>query len=160
MRVLDELIDVAVAGHDDHVLAAVADLGGEGGDDVVGLEPGLLEERESEDLDDLADQAHLLAQDVGSGLATGLVVVEPFVPERRLGPIEGHGHAVGTVVAEQVEQHRREAVDGVGHLARCGRQIGGQREERSVGERVAVDQQVLARSGVGHVSWRGFARQR
>ena len=56
------------------------------------------------------------------------------------GQVEGHGDAVGLVVAHEVEQHRREAVDGVGDLAAGKGDVGGEGEEGPVGERVPVDQ--------------------
>ena len=104
VRVLDELVAVAVAGDDDDVVARVAALRGERGDDVVGLDAGHLEDRDAERLDHLADQAHLLAQDVGRGVAVGLVGGDALVAERRLGPVEGHRDAVGLVVAHQVDR--------------------------------------------------------
>ena len=47
VRVLDELVGVAVAGDDEDVVARVAALGGERGEDVVGLEAGRLEDRDA-----------------------------------------------------------------------------------------------------------------
>ena len=57
--------------------------------------PAQLEHRDVQRLDDLADQAHLLAQDVGRRVAVGLVVGDRLVAERRLGPVERDGDAVG-----------------------------------------------------------------
>ncbi len=141
VRVLDQLVHVAVAGDDDDVVTPVAGLGGQRGDDVVGLEPGLVDHGDAERRQDLAHQAHLLAEDVGGLGPAGLVVDDPLVAERGLGPVEGHGHPVGGVVAQHVDEHRREAVDGVGDLSGCGGQVGGQGEEGAVGQRVPVDQQ-------------------
>ena len=100
--------------------------------------------------EDLADQAHLLAEDVGGLGPAGLVVDDPLVAERGLGPVEGHDHPVGRVVAQHVDQHRREPVHRVGHLARRRGQVGGQGEEGAVGERVPVDQQKSLAAGPGH----------
>ena len=50
-------------------------------------------------LDDLAHEAHLLAEDVGRRAAVGLVVGDGFVAEGRLGPVERDADAVGLVVA-------------------------------------------------------------
>ncbi len=138
--ILDQLVRVAVTRHDDHVLVAVARLGGQRGDDVVGLEAGDLQDRDVEGRHHLAHEPHLLAEDVGSLLPTGLVVVEELVAERRLGTVEGDGDAVGTMVLEQVDQHRGEPEDGVRDLPGCGRHVRRQGEEGAVGERVAVDQ--------------------
>ena len=73
MGVLDELVGVAVAGDDDDVVAPVAALGGEGGDDVVGLVPGRLEHGDAEGVEHLAHEPELLAEDVGRLLPLGLV---------------------------------------------------------------------------------------
>ena len=54
-------------------------------------------------LDDLADESHLLAQDVGRRAAVGLVVGDGLVPERRLGSVERDADAVGLVVADEVQ---------------------------------------------------------
>ena len=79
--VLDELVAVPVAGdHHDVVTASLA-LRRQGGEHVVGLEPGELVDGEVEHLHDLADEAHLLAQDVGRLLAAGLVVPQHLVAE-------------------------------------------------------------------------------
>lgn len=76
MRILDELVAVAVASDDDDVVTIGCGLRGQGGDDIVGLEAGRFDDRELERLDDLTHQAHLLAQDVGSGFVVGLVRVD------------------------------------------------------------------------------------
>ena len=138
--VLDELIAVAVAGDHDDVVAAIPPLGGEGGDDVVGLETDRLQGRDRHRVEHLAHEPHLLAQDVGGGLALGLVRRGHLVPEGRLGPIERDRDAIGLVVLHQVDQHRREPEDRVGHLTRCRRHVGGQGEERPVGERISIDE--------------------
>ena len=139
--VLDELVDVPVAGDDDHVEPRVPALGGEGGDDVVGLVAGQLEDADAQRLDHLAHQADLLAQDVGRLGPAGLVGGDPLVAERRLGPVERDRHAPVAVVAHEVDEHRGEPEHRVGDLARCGGQVGRQGEERAVGERVAVDEE-------------------
>ena len=45
MWVFDKLVAVAITGDDDDVIAVVSALGGEGGDDVVGLITGLVDNR-------------------------------------------------------------------------------------------------------------------
>ena len=86
-------------------------------------------------LDELAHQAHLLAQDVGGLGPARLVVGDHLVAEGRLGPVEGGDDLVGVVVLEQVDQHRREPVHGVGdlpgrrgHVGRAGRRTPGRSE--------------------------------
>ena len=138
--VLHQLVGVAVAGHDDHVVAAVAACGGQGGDHVVGLEAGCVDHRYAQRVEHLAHQAHLLAQDVGRSVAGGLVGGNPAVPEGRLGTVKSDDDLVGIVVAPKVDEHRSEAEHRVGDLPRSGGHVGGQREEGAVGQRVAVDQ--------------------
>ena len=113
----------------------------EGGDDVVGLEPQQIDRSDPECGNHLAHQPHLLAEDVGGRLALRLVLGMGDVPERRLRAVEGDDHAVGMVILDEVDQHRREAEHRVGHLPARRRHVGRQGEEGAVGERVAVDQQ-------------------
>ena len=134
MGVLDQLVGVAVARDDDHVVTAVAALGGQRGDDVVGLEADLFEHRDLEALDHPAHQAHLLAQDVGRLGPPRLVGGDHVVSEGGFGPVEGHRDVVGVVVLQQVDQHRREAEHGVGHLARGRRHVRREGEECPVGQ--------------------------
>ena len=138
--ILDELVGVAVARDDQHLVAVVAGPRGERGDDVVGFEARCLDDRQPQRLDDLAHQTHLLPKDVGCRLAVGLVGRDPFVPEGRLGPVEGHGDVVGLVIADEVDQHRGEPEHRVRHLARGRGHVRGQREERPIGERVPIDE--------------------
>ncbi len=142
-RVLYELVRVPVTGDDEHLVAGVAGAGGQRGDDVVGLVAGELDDGDLERLDHLADQPHLLFEDVGGGVAVGLVVGDPLVAERRLGAVEGDRDGVGLVVAHQVQQHRREPVDRVRDLARRQRDVSRKGKEGAVGERVPVDQHHL-----------------
>ena len=102
--------------------------------------PATSTHRDLQGLDDLADQAHLLAQDVGRLRPTRLVVVDHLVAEGGLGPVEGDRDVVGVVVLDQVDEHRREPEHGVGDLPGRGGHVGGQGEEGPVGERVAVDE--------------------
>ena len=113
----------------------------EGGDDVVGLEAQQIDGFDPERGNHLAHQPHLLAEDVGGRLALRLVLGVGDVPERRLRAVEGDDHAVGVVILDEVDQHRREAEHCVGHLAARRRHVGRQGEEGAVRERVAVDQQ-------------------
>ncbi len=138
VRVLDQLVGVPVARHDDDVVAPIAGLGGEGGDDIVGLVAGGFHDRHVHGLHHLADQTQLLAQDVGGLGPPRLVVAHHLVAERGLGTVERHRDAVRLVVLEQVDEHGREAVDGVGDLPRRGGHVRRQGEEGPVGQRVPV----------------------
>ena len=112
------------------------------GDQVVGLPSGEVDLLDPERVEHLADEAHLLAQDVGRRLAVGLVVGVGVVAERGLGTVEGDQHAVGLLLLEHEDQHRREPEHGVGDLPAGGRHVGRQGEEGAVGQRVAVDEEV------------------
>jgi hypothetical protein len=69
--------------------------------------------------------------------------------------VEGHRDVGGRLVAQQVDEHRGEAVDGIGVLAGLrGEVLGRQRVERAIGERMAVEQQEP-----GHV-WQPRAHDR
>ena len=68
-------------------------------------------------------------------------------PEGLPGHVEGHGDVGRLLVAQHVDQHRGEAVDRVGVLAGRGREVlHRQREERAVGQRVAVEQEEASRT--------------
>ena len=70
-----------------------------------------------------------------------LVLDVLLVPERRLAAVERHRHMGRPLIAQHVDEHRGEAVDGVGRLPRRGREVlGGQREKRPVGEGMPVEQ--------------------
>ncbi len=101
----------------EHLVALVARLGRERGDDVVGLVAGRLDDRDAERLDDLAHEPHLLAEDVRRGAAVRLVLGHGLVPEGRLGTVERDADAFGLMVANEVQQHRREPVHRVGDLS-------------------------------------------
>ncbi len=139
--ILDELVGVAVAGDQQDVVPAVSRFGGQRGQHVVGLEPLDLDDRDGQ----LAQQRtdHLeLGQEVGRRLRSPrLVVLDHLVPEGFSGQVEGDGQAAGMVVADQVVEHRREPVDGIGHDAGAGGQIGRQRKVSPEGEGHAVEQE-------------------
>ncbi len=140
--VVDELEGVAVAGDDEDVVARRAGLRGEGGDDVVGLVAGGGQVADAERVQHLEDEADLAAELVRGLRPAGLVLDVLLVPEGRLGPVEGHRDPGRLLVPQDVDEHRGEAVDGVGGLARRGREVlHREREERPVRQRVPVEQQ-------------------
>ena len=141
MWVLDELVCVSVAGHDDDVAAVILRAFSERGQDVVGLEPLQLDHREVQGIYYFSHEAHLLAEDVWSGFAPRLVFGVAFVAKRRLRQVEGDRNSLGLVVPHQVDQHRRKPEDSVGHLSRCRCHVGRKGEEGPIGERVSVDEQ-------------------
>jgi hypothetical protein len=79
VRILDKLVDVTVSCDDDHVVPTVACLRGQGGDQIVRFETGELDHRNVECVDQLTDQPHLLAEDVGRLGPARLVVVDHLV---------------------------------------------------------------------------------
>ena len=141
-RVADQLEGVAVAGADEHVHAGGLGLGGEGADDVVGLEAVLLERGDAQRLEDVLDERDLTGE-LGRGLAAiALVVGVRLGAERLAGDVERHADMRGLLVAQDVDEHRREPEHGVGVLSRGGREVlDGEGEEGSVGDGMAVDQQ-------------------
>ncbi|MGX1370781.1 hypothetical protein RKD19_006140 [Streptomyces canus] len=150
----DQLEGVAVPGDDQHVEALGLGLGGERGDDVVGLEAVDGEARDVHRVEELADQLDL-ALELVRGLGTvGLVLRELLGAPGLAGHVEGHREVGGGLVAQGVGQHRREAVDRVRRLARRGGEVlRGQREERAIGQRVPVHEHqtraAAAGAGVG-----------
>ena len=78
----DELQGVAVTGEDEDVHLVGERLGDEGGDDVVGLEAGLLEVRDPQGVQDLLDERQLAAELVRRLVALGLVLGVLLHPER------------------------------------------------------------------------------
>ncbi|GGT54426.1 hypothetical protein GCM10010177_08460 [Actinomadura citrea] len=140
-RVVDQLERVAVAGDDEGLHPGAGGLDGQRGDDVVRLEPGDRQPRDAQRVQHLEDQADLAAELVGRLLPARLVLHVLLVPERRLGAVERHRDVGRLLVAQDVDEHRGEAVHGVGRLpVGRGEVLHGQREERPVGQGMAVEQ--------------------
>ena len=125
-------------------------LGGQRGDDVVGLVTRHRQPRDAERVEHLEDQAQL-APEVGRGLPPVRLVLDVLlVPEGRLAAVERDRDVRRLLVAQHVDEHRGEAVDGVGRLpGRGGEVLRRQREERPVGQRMPVEQQQPAPVRVG-----------
>ncbi|CAB4989968.1 unannotated protein [freshwater metagenome] len=62
VRIVHKLIAVAIAGDDNDIVAADFSRCRQRGDDVVGFKPHKVEHRDMQDLDDLANNAHLLTK--------------------------------------------------------------------------------------------------
>ena len=146
--VADQLVGVAVSGHDHHRdrRFRAARAGDDRRDHVVGLvaldRKVLIAERGHQRL----ERRPLLLEQVGAGAALGLVLgIDLLAPGIALVP-HHHGR-LGAVVGEDLDQHRGEPEDRIGRHPGGGRDRLGQREERAVGEAVAVDQEEL----VGHL---------
>ena len=148
----DQLERVAVARTDRHAHARGHGLRGERRDDVVGLVALDREHRDREHPQDVLDEVDLAAELVGRRGPVGLVGRERLGPEGLPRDVERHRDVRRLLVAQQVDEHGREAVDGVRRLARRGAEVlRRQGEERPVGQRVPVEQQQTsapARRGV------------
>ena len=141
--VVDELVGVAVAGHDHHGHAALLGLLGEGGDHVVGLVALDRDVRVAEGLYERTEMRPLELQEVRSGAALRLVVGADLLAARHARvPHDDDGHLAE--VREDLHEHRREAENGVGRPSVGRRDRLREGEERAVREAVAVDQEQLA----------------
>src|SRR5437660_5965863 len=112
-------------------------------DDVVRLPTLELEVAVAERLHDRAEVRELLGEEIRSRPAVGLVVAGDLEPLG--GPrVPCDGYSLRLVVREELEQHVREAEQGIGGEAFGGGELLGQGEERPVGEVVAVDEEQLS----------------
>ena len=142
MRIGDELEGVAVAGDHDHVDAVGRGAGRQRRDHVVGLDARHLQLADLERVEHLVDQRKLRREEVGRLLAAGLVLgIELVAIRAAAGRVERDGEVIGLLVGDHLGEHRREAVDRVGDGSRLGREVGREREERPVRQRMAVEQQ-------------------
>ena len=110
--VADHLVDVAVAGDDHHRDPGLARLRCERADHVVGLVAVDLDVREAERLGERREVRPLLLEEVGARLALGLVLGVLLLAARPA-RVPGDDHALRLEVGEQLDHHRREAVDRV-----------------------------------------------
>ena len=148
MRVADELIRIAVAGDDDDVGSLDGRARRERRDHVVGLDAGDLELLDLQGFEDLVDQRQLRAEQIGSLLAARLVLrIELDSIRAAARRVEGHRDEVGVFVGHDLGEHRGEAVHRVRPGAGLGREVGRQREERPVRQRMAVQQQQFGHRG-------------
>ena len=136
----DELQHIEVTGDDDHVESGRLGFLRQRADDVVGLEGRYLHDGDAECLDDLTRPRELGTQLVRGTLPLRLVFRELLVAERRTRRVECCDGIRRSGVVERLEQHRREAVGGVGHLTPAVAQRG-HRVEGAVHEVVPIHQQ-------------------
>ena len=142
VRIGDELERITVAGDDHDVDAVGGGAGRERRDHVVGLDARDLQLTDLERFEHFVNERELRREEVGGLLAAGLVVgVELVAIRAAAGRVERDREVVGLLVGDHFGEHRREAVDGVGHGARLGREVGREGEEGPVGQRMAVEQQ-------------------
>ena len=150
---VDELQQVAVAGDDDqHAQVAPRAAGaGQAADHVVGLVARPLLDRDVQGVDQLAHPHHLRAQIVRHGAAVRLVLGELLVAKRRPA-LHGDDGVFGLLAAEDVEQHRGEAEDGVDDFALRGRDLVLDRVVGAKDQPIAVDEEHRRLLGGGR--WR------
>ena len=146
--VAHQLQAVEVAADNGDVEAALLRDPGQRADHVVGLVAVDLVDRDVERVEHLLRALDLRPQVVRHLAPAGLVLGVLDRPEGGLADVEGRGGIVGPV-GEHDRQHRGEAVNGVGHLAR-GSAHRREREEGAVDQAVGVDEHQTAASGAGH----------
>ena len=93
---------------------------GQRADDVVGFDARHRQRRDAESGDDLVDERKLCRQLVGHRRPVGFVGREQVVAKRRSGGVEHRRQIARLRLAQQLEQHGREAVHRVGRHARSG----------------------------------------
>ena len=121
--VAHQLEGVPVTGADQDLEALVDGLGGQRGDDVVGLVTLLLDRRDPQRRENLLDQRHLSLELVGGLRPVGLVVGVLRLPEGVSRDVERHADVGRPLVAQDVDQHGGEAVHRIGRLACRGGEV-------------------------------------
>jgi hypothetical protein len=143
---LDQLERVAVAGADHHLHASRAPLLGQRADHVVGLVARLFHDRDAQRAEHLLDEAHLALERRRRLRAAGLVLRVLLRAERMPGHVERHDDVRRLLIAQHVDQHRREAEDRVGRLPGGRREVfHGQGKKRPICERMPVEQKQARR---------------
>ncbi len=102
---VDELQRVPVAGDDEDLHAQGRALGGERGDDVVGLVPGGGDPGDGQGVAHLVDEADLPDEVRGRLGSSRLVLGVLGVPEGRRRQVPGHRDVGGPLVPQHVDQH-------------------------------------------------------
>ena len=141
-----ELEGVAVGRDDRRLDAGLVRAGRERRDHVVRLPALELEVAVAERLDDRPEVRELLAQEIRHRPPALLVDDVRGLGDRgpvRRARVPGDRDALRPVVGEQLEEHVREAEERVRREAVARRELLREREERAVGEVVAVDEEEL-----------------
>src|SRR4029077_17500607 len=108
-----QLQRVTITADDQDAVSVVLGLGGQRGNDVVGLETRLGEHGDAECDQHLLGDVDLSAEFVGCGRPACLVLRVLVDAEGLPGYVEGRGAVRRLFVAQQVDQHRGEAVNRV-----------------------------------------------
>ncbi len=135
----EELKHVLVARDDDNVVAGLLGLHGQGADEVIRLIAGDAQARNVEGLDHAVNVGNLRLHAFRHGRALGFIVLEGLVAERWPLFIEGHRQAVRLVLADDLQERGREAVNRV-RLESLAVGKRGQGEEGPVDVGAAVDE--------------------
>ena len=118
---VDQLHQILVRADDGHLPAGELGGGAIAGDDVVGLEPGLLDARDRKGASGGSDERELRDQILGRRRPVGLVLVVHLIAEGRCRGIENDRHvgrAVGLLEpVGELPEHRGIAIDRARRLA-------------------------------------------
>ena len=133
--------EVPVGGHDHGLDPTLVRSHGQRSDRVVGLVILDPQDRDLQGGEDLVDQPQLRTEISGCFAPSGLVLGVHLKPHGRRAHVEGHDDQVGSLLSQELDQHRREPVDRVRDLTGAGRERRRKREERPVREAVAVEQE-------------------
>ena len=136
---LDQLESVPISGNDDDLPPLFFGAVGDGGEHVVCLVAGDAHLADLHRREHIVDQRELTREQVGGPVALRLVLRVRLRAERRSADIPRDDHGVWGLVAEQLDQHGGESVDGVGHLTRGGRQVTGEGVESPISEAVSIE---------------------
>ena len=141
-RLRSQLEGVLVPGHHLDRCPCLGADPGHRGQCVIGFEALFGHDRDAHRGDDVLDEVDLGVEFRWGLRASGLVFGVFLEPEGLPAEVEGHGHMARCFVAEDVDEHRDEAVDGVRRLAGAGGEVlHGQGVERPIGQGVSVDEQ-------------------
>ena len=146
----DGLEGVTVPRADEDLHARLLGAGGQGGQDVVGLDVLLGQGAHAHGGQEVLDEGDLADEGLGGRVAVGLVEGVVLGAEGASGQVEGHGHVRGALAVDQGQEHGGEAVDGVGGLAGGGGEVlDRQGVEGAEGHGVAVDEEEPRGVGAG-----------
>ena len=135
-----QLRHVLVAGGDEGVAALARRLARQGADDVVGLHPGHLQQRQAHGAHQRVQGVDLGAQFLGHGRPVGLVLGEQFVAEGLALGVEYNRHMFRRIVLQQFAQHVGDAVHRPGGFApRIGQRGQGMEGAVQVGRSIHQD---------------------
>ena len=132
--VAHQLKDIAIAGDQNYFATFFPRVLGQGRQQVVGFVAFQLDRGNAQASQHLADQRQLLLEQVGSRGSAGLVFLVAIESKLRRALIEANDDSLRPLVGQKFDQHRRKAVDGVGHLAGGRDESIGQSEKSAIRE--------------------------